>query len=113
MKVLQGILQPMLYRASQASVQNSHELWPLILWSRRYPLLDPHSSQYGNLSYYSLTLDLGAKNAFLIFDVADLGRAISDSLEGTYLNIGESYIAASRFLVHSSIHGEFVRRLKL
>ncbi len=57
------------------------------------------------------TLELGGKNAFVIFEDADLERAISDSLEGVFFNKGEACTASSRLLVHSSIYDKFVERL--
>ncbi|KAH7419191.1 dehydrogenase [Cadophora sp. MPI-SDFR-AT-0126] len=57
------------------------------------------------------TLELGGKNAFLIFEDADLDRAVADALEGAFFNKGEACTAASRLLVHRSIHDVFVERL--
>lgn len=57
------------------------------------------------------TLELGGKNAFLIFKDADLDRAVADALEGAFFNKGEACTASSRLLVHSSIHDVFVERL--
>jgi acyl-CoA reductase-like NAD-dependent aldehyde dehydrogenase len=58
-----------------------------------------------------VTLELGGKNAFVVFEDADLDQAVRDALDGGYYNKGEACTAASRILVHRSIHDEFVRRL--
>ncbi|KAH6680424.1 dehydrogenase [Halenospora varia] len=58
-----------------------------------------------------LTLELGGKNAFLIFEDADLDLAVRAALEGGFFNKGEACTASSRMLVHESIHDEFVARL--
>ena len=57
------------------------------------------------------TLELGGKNAFLIFEDADLDRAVADALEGAFFNKGEACTASSRLLVHNSVHDVFVERL--
>ncbi len=57
------------------------------------------------------TLELGGKNAFLIFNDTDLDRAVSDSLEGAFFNKGEACTASSRLLVQSGVYDEFVDRL--
>lgn len=56
-------------------------------------------------------LELGGKNAFVIFADADLDRALRDSIEAGYFNKGEACTAGSRILVHESIHDEFVKRM--
>ncbi|KAF8852632.1 dehydrogenase [Acephala macrosclerotiorum] len=57
------------------------------------------------------TLELGGKNAIVVFEDADLERAVNDALEGAFINKGEACTVGSRLLVHSSIHDEFVTRL--
>jgi acyl-CoA reductase-like NAD-dependent aldehyde dehydrogenase len=56
-------------------------------------------------------LELGGKNALVIFDDADLDSAVSWAIEGGYFNQGEACTAASRVLVHADVHDEVVRRL--
>jgi acyl-CoA reductase-like NAD-dependent aldehyde dehydrogenase len=56
-------------------------------------------------------LELGGKNAFLVFDDADLDRAVRDALEGGYFNKGEACTASSRLLVQRGIHDAFVAKL--
>ncbi|KAE8450941.1 hypothetical protein EG329_005381 [Mollisiaceae sp. DMI_Dod_QoI] len=57
------------------------------------------------------TLELGGKNAIVVFEDADLDRAVPDALEGAFFNKGEACTASSRLLVHSRIYDEFVERL--
>ncbi|MFV1478571.1 aldehyde dehydrogenase family protein [Serratia marcescens] len=56
-------------------------------------------------------LELGGKDAYIVFDDADLDRAVRDALEGGYFNQGEACTAASRMLVQSGIYDRFVERL--
>ncbi|MPV89319.1 aldehyde dehydrogenase family protein [Georgenia ruanii] len=54
--------------------------------------------------------ELGGKNPFIVFDDADLDRAVYDAVEGAFFNKGEACTAASRILVQDGVHEEFVRR---
>lgn len=56
-------------------------------------------------------LELGGKNALVIFDDADLDSALRWAVEGGYFNQGEACTAASRVLVHADLHDEVARRL--
>ena len=58
-----------------------------------------------------LTLELGGKNAFIVFEDADMEQAVRDALEGAFFNKGEACTASSRLLIHTKIYEEFVRRL--
>jgi acyl-CoA reductase-like NAD-dependent aldehyde dehydrogenase len=56
-------------------------------------------------------MELGGKNAFIVFDDADLDAAVSSALDGGFFNKGESCTAASRILAHRTIHDQFVQKL--
>lgn len=56
-------------------------------------------------------VELGGKNAFLVFADADIEAAVAGALEGGFFNQGEACTAASRLLVHASIHDVFVEKL--
>ncbi|MGB8416409.1 aldehyde dehydrogenase family protein [Paraburkholderia sp.] len=56
-------------------------------------------------------LELGGNNAYIVFDDADLERAVRDALEGGFFNQGESCTASSRVLVQRSTYDRFVERL--
>lgn len=56
-------------------------------------------------------LELGGKNAFLVFDDADLDLAVNNAFEGGFYNQGESCTASSRVLVQKNIYEAFVTRL--
>ena len=57
-------------------------------------------------------LELGGKNAFVVFEDADLERATRDVLEGVLFNKGEACTSMSRALVHESVIDNFIKRLK-
>jgi 5-carboxymethyl-2-hydroxymuconic-semialdehyde dehydrogenase len=56
-------------------------------------------------------LELGGKNPVIVFDDADLDRALDAVVFMIYSLNGERCTSSSRLLVHSSIHDRFVERL--
>lgn len=58
-----------------------------------------------------LSLELGGKNALIVFDDADLDLAVRCALDGAFFNQGEACTASSRLLVHSRIHDIFVSKI--
>jgi aldehyde dehydrogenase (NAD+) len=58
-----------------------------------------------------VTLELGGKSPNIIFEDADLDRAISGALAGIFGATGQTCIAGSRLLVQRSVHDEVVSRL--
>lgn len=55
-------------------------------------------------------MELGGKGAMIVCEDADLDAAVADALTGIYLANGEACIAASRILVHESVHDAFAER---
>lgn len=58
-----------------------------------------------------LTLELGGKSPNIIFDDADLDRAVQGSLMAFTVNTGQVCLAGTRALVHESIFNEFAEKL--
>lgn len=56
------------------------------------------------------SMELGGKSPFVIFDDADLDRALDAALFMIFSNNGERCTAGSRIFVQRSIHDEFTRR---
>ncbi|MDT0455864.1 aldehyde dehydrogenase family protein [Streptomyces sp. DSM 41527] len=52
----------------------------------------------------------GGENALVVFEDADLDAAVAGAVEGGCFNKGEACTAASRLLVHRSVHDEVVAR---
>jgi len=55
-----------------------------------------------------VTLELGGKSANLVFESADLQRAIDGALLGIFSNNGQQCLAGSRILLQDSIADEFI-----
>jgi len=58
-----------------------------------------------------VSMELGGNAPFLVFDDADLDRAVDGAMLAKMRNIGEACTAANRFIVHESVADEFGRRL--
>lgn len=56
-------------------------------------------------------MELGGKNALVVFEDADLDGALEAAVAGGYYNSGEACTAASRLLVHRDVHDALVARL--
>ncbi|MYD09623.1 MAG: aldehyde dehydrogenase family protein [Chloroflexi bacterium] len=59
-----------------------------------------------------LTLELGGKSPYIVFDDADLDGAIEGLIDAIFFNQGEVCCAGSRLLVQESVADDFLARLK-
>jgi acyl-CoA reductase-like NAD-dependent aldehyde dehydrogenase len=55
-----------------------------------------------------LSLELGGKNANIIFEDADLAKAVSTSIRSSFANQGEICLCGSRIFVHEKVYEEFI-----
>jgi len=58
-----------------------------------------------------LALELGGNAPFIVFDDADLERALAGAVGARFYNSGQICVGANRFLVQRGIYAEFARRL--
>jgi len=58
-----------------------------------------------------VSMELGGNAPFIVFDDADLDRAIEGALIAKYRNSGQTCVCTNRFLVQAGIHDAFVRKL--
>ncbi|MGW5846391.1 gamma-aminobutyraldehyde dehydrogenase [Streptomyces sp. NPDC055254] len=56
-------------------------------------------------------LELGGKAPVVVFEDADIAKAVEDIAVAGYFNAGQDCTAATRVIVHQSIHDEFVTAL--
>ncbi|HEV7173677.1 NAD-dependent succinate-semialdehyde dehydrogenase [Pedococcus sp.] len=57
-----------------------------------------------------VSMELGGNAPFLVFEDADLDRAVEGAMLAKMRNIGEACTAANRFFVHESVADEFAER---
>lgn len=58
-----------------------------------------------------LSLELGGNAPFIVFEDADLEKAVKGALASKYRNAGQTCVCTNRFLVHHSIAYQFAKRL--
>jgi succinate-semialdehyde dehydrogenase/glutarate-semialdehyde dehydrogenase len=59
----------------------------------------------------ALSLELGGLNPVLVFDDADLVKAVDGTMVAKFRNTGQSCIAANRIYAQRAVYEEFLRRL--
>ena len=59
-----------------------------------------------------LTMELGGKSPFIVFEDADLDSAIEGVVDAIWFNQGQVCCAGSRLLVQESIKDKFIKKLK-
>ena len=62
-------------------------------------------------SFKKVTLELGGKSPNIVFADADLEQALKGAIAGIFSAAGQTCMAGSRLLLHTSIHDRFVDRL--
>lgn len=63
-------------------------------------------------SLKKVSFELGGKAANIIFEDANLDKAVPTSIQAAFMNSGQVCLAGSRILVQRSIFSEFVERFK-
>jgi succinate-semialdehyde dehydrogenase/glutarate-semialdehyde dehydrogenase len=58
-----------------------------------------------------VSLELGGNAPFIVFDDADLERAVEGAVTSKFRNTGQTCVCANRILVQQGLHDEFVARL--
>ena len=58
-----------------------------------------------------MSLELGGNAPFVCFEDADVDQAVDAAMASKFRNAGQTCVCADRFLVHSSVHDEFVEKL--
>jgi succinate-semialdehyde dehydrogenase/glutarate-semialdehyde dehydrogenase len=57
------------------------------------------------------SMELGGNAPFIVFEDADMDKAVDGAMLAKFRNIGEACTAANRFIVHESIADEFAKRV--
>jgi len=58
-----------------------------------------------------VSLELGGNAPFIVFDDADLDKAVEGAMASKFRNTGQTCVCANRFLVQRSVHDAFVEKL--
>ena len=57
------------------------------------------------------SMELGGNAPFIVFEDADLDKAVDGAMLAKFRNVGEACTAANRFIVHESVADEFAKRV--
>lgn len=58
-----------------------------------------------------VSMELGGNAPFLVFDDADLDRAVQGAITAKYRNSGQTCVCTNRFFVQAGVYEEFVQKL--
>ncbi|WP_298865764.1 NAD-dependent succinate-semialdehyde dehydrogenase [uncultured Microbacterium sp.] len=58
-----------------------------------------------------VSMELGGNAPFVVFEDADLDKAVEGAMMAKFRNIGQACTAANRFIVHEDVADEFARRV--
>ncbi len=58
-----------------------------------------------------VSMELGGNAPFIVFEDADLDRAVAGAIASKYRNSGQTCVCANRLLVHSSVYDAFADKL--
>ena len=62
-------------------------------------------------NFAEVSLELGGKSPFIVFDDADIESAVNGSIAGIFGASGQSCVAGSRLYLHESIADEFLDKM--
>ena len=62
-------------------------------------------------NFAEISLELGGKSPFIVFDDADLDSAVNGSIAGIFAAAGQSCVAGSRLYLHEDIADDFIARM--
>ncbi|KQZ13828.1 NAD-dependent succinate-semialdehyde dehydrogenase [Mesorhizobium sp. Root554] len=58
-----------------------------------------------------VSMELGGNAPFIVFDDADIDRAVAGAIMAKYRNSGQTCVCTNRFFVQAGIHDQFVEKL--
>ncbi len=75
------------------------------------PVSAAHVIRNTSENFAEISLELGGKSPFIVFDDADLDSAVNGSIAGIFAASGQSCVAGSRLYLHESIADQFLARI--
>lgn len=75
------------------------------------PVSAAHVIRNSALNFAQVSLELGGKSPFIVFDDANIESAVNGSVAGIFGASGQSCVAGSRLYLHQAIADEFLERL--
>lgn len=75
------------------------------------PMAARHVLDNSKNNFAEVSLELGGKSPFIVFEDADIESAVNGSVSGIFGASGQSCVAGSRLLLHENIADEFLGRM--
>jgi succinate-semialdehyde dehydrogenase/glutarate-semialdehyde dehydrogenase len=60
-----------------------------------------------------VSMELGGNAPFIVFDDADIDKAVAGAIVSKFRNAGQTCVCANRLYVQAGVHDEFVEKLKV
>lgn len=103
-----------------ASRENTPEIGKLLCESQDiYGISFTGSTEVGKLLYKQCSstvkkigLELGGNAPFVVFNGADIDKAVAGAMASKFRNCGQTCVSANRFIIQKSVFPEFVDKLK-
>lgn len=88
----------------------AHELVDGVLFTGSYEVGLKIKQETLNHYWKILALEMGGKNATIVWDDADIDKAIYETLVGSYMSTGQRCSGTSRIILHDKIADQFTER---
>ena len=88
----------------------AHENVDAVLFTGSYETGLAIKSSITNHYWKMAALEMGGKNTSIVWEDADMDRAIYQNIFGAFASTGQRCSCTSRIIVHKSIHDKFVER---
>ena len=75
------------------------------------PVAARHVLMNSTSNFAEVSLELGGKSPFIVFDDADIESAVNGSVSGIFAASGQSCVAGSRLIVHEDVADAFLERM--
>jgi len=75
------------------------------------PVSARHVNRNSAENFAEVSLELGGKSPFIVFDDADIESAVNGAVGGIFAASGQSCVAGSRLYLHEDIADEFLEKL--
>lgn len=107
----EGIFTTLMIKASQVEVVIRHPAVQAVSLTGSEPAGRQVAAIAGS-ELKKTVLELGGSDAFIVLDNADIKQAVEGAVTGRFLNMGQSCIAAKRFIVDQTIADDFTEQFK-
>ena len=110
-KIPKGVINIVTGDGSTGEILTNHKLIDKVAFTGSTEVGKKIISSTANTNK-KLTMELGGKSPFIVFEDADLDSAVEGVVDAIWFNQGQVCCAGSRLLVQESIEKKFIKKLK-